>query len=57
MGDRTVGTVTSGNFSPILGHGIALAFVEPTVAIGDAVMIDVRGTMLVGRVVDTPFVK
>ncbi|MFZ9397679.1 MAG: glycine cleavage system aminomethyltransferase GcvT, partial [Ilumatobacteraceae bacterium] len=23
MGDRTVGTVTSGNFSPILGHGIA----------------------------------
>ncbi|MEY4224279.1 MAG: aminomethyltransferase [Actinomycetota bacterium] len=57
MGDRTVGTVTSGNFSPILGHGIALAFVEPSVAIGDAVMIDVRGSMLVGRVVDTPFVK
>jgi hypothetical protein len=34
-----------------------LAFVEPTVAIGDAVMIDVRGSMLAGRVVDTPFVK
>jgi len=57
IGDRTIGTVTSGNFSPILGHGIALAFLEPTVSIGDEVSIDVRGSMLAGRVVTTPFVK
>ena len=57
IGDRAVGTVTSGNFSPILGHGIALAFLEPTVSIGDDVSIDVRGSMLAGHVVPTPFVK
>ena len=54
--DDTVGEVTSGNFSPVLGHGIALAFVEPTVVIGDNVEIDVRGTRLPGRVVPIPFV-
>ena len=57
IGDRTIGMVTSGNFSPILGHGIALAFLEPTVSIGDDASIDVRGSMLAGRVVATPFVK
>jgi aminomethyltransferase len=54
---RRVGTVTSGNFSPVLGHGIALALVEPGVAIGDAVEIDVRGTALPGQVVAVPFVR
>ena len=52
-----VGKVTSGNFSPVLGHGIALAFVPPTVAVGAAVEIDVRGTPLPGTVVETPFVR
>jgi aminomethyltransferase len=51
-----VGVVTSGNFSPELGHGIALAFVPPDVAIGDELAIDVRGTPAPARVVDTPFV-
>ena len=40
----TVGEITSGNFSPVLGHGIALAFVKPDVVIGDDVEIDVRGS-------------
>ena len=52
-----VGEVTSGNFSPVLGHGIALAFVPPTVGEGTAVEIDVRGTRLPGTVVATPFVR
>jgi aminomethyltransferase len=51
------GVVTSGNFSPTLGHGIALGFVPPDTAAGADVQIDVRGTILPGRVVDTPFVK
>lgn len=50
------GVVTSGNFSPVLGHGIALGFVPPDVAVGQAVAIDVRGKELPGRVVDLPFV-
>ncbi len=41
---QTVGVVTSGNFSPELGHGIALAFVPPDVEIGDELAIDARGT-------------
>ena len=49
-------TVTSGNFSPVLGHGIALAFVPPSIGPGTPVAIDVRGTALRGTVVDTPFV-
>jgi aminomethyltransferase len=51
------GEVTSGNFSPVLGHGIALAFVPPSVGEGAAVAIDVRGTALAGAVVATPFVS
>jgi aminomethyltransferase len=50
------GIVTSGNFSPVLGHGIALAFLPPQTEIGTEVSVDVRGTSLLGRVVDTPFV-
>jgi aminomethyltransferase len=51
-----VGTVTSGNFSPVLGHGIALAFLAPDVDDGASVEVDVRGTRLAGRVVRPPFV-
>ncbi len=54
---ETVGEVTSGNFSPVLGHGIALAFVPPEVGEGAAVEVDVRGTRLAGTVVATPFVN
>jgi aminomethyltransferase len=51
-----LGQVTSGNFSPVLGHGIALAFLPPEVAVGDEVAIDQRGTLVPARVVKTPFV-
>jgi aminomethyltransferase len=54
---RAAGTVTSGNFSPVLGHGIALAFLPPDVAVDQPVTVEVRGSGLDGRVVTTPFVK
>ena len=52
----TVGEVTSGNFSPVLGHGIAFAFLPPATVQGQRVVIDVRGKDLPGHVVSTPFV-
>ena len=53
---EVVGTVSSGNFSPTLGHCVALAFVSPAVVVGDSVSLDIRGTLLPGVVVKTPFV-
>jgi aminomethyltransferase len=50
-----VGTVTSGNFSPMLERGIALAFVPPDVGVGAPVAVDVRGREIPGEVVDLPF--
>jgi aminomethyltransferase len=52
---RVVGEVTSGNFSPMLERGIALAFVPPEVGVGAEVTIDVRGRRVAATVVDTPF--
>ena len=51
-----VGFVSSGNFSPTLGHCVAMAFVTPSVSVGDSVSMDVRGTLIDGVVVATPFV-
>jgi glycine cleavage system T protein (aminomethyltransferase) len=51
-----VGEVTSGNFSPVLAHGIALAFLPPQTELGADVVVDVRGKPLPGVVVATPFV-
>ncbi len=50
------GVVTSGNFSPVLGHGIALAFLQPELEEGSEVAIDVRGDKVPAKVVRTPFV-
>ena len=54
--DSEVGRTTSGNFSPVLGHGIALALLDPAVKIGTEVAVDVRGQPTPGKVVKTPFV-
>ncbi len=51
-----IGFVSSGNFSPTLGHCVAMAFVSPSTQAGDAVSMDVRGTLINGVVVATPFV-
>jgi aminomethyltransferase len=52
-----IGAVTSGNFSPTLGHAIAFALLPPDVEPGDEVEVDVRGKALPATVVKTPFVK
>jgi aminomethyltransferase len=51
-----IGFISSGNFSPTLGHCVAMAFVQPATNIGDVVSMDVRGTLIEGVVVTTPFV-
>lgn len=54
---RVLGTVTSGNFSPTLGHGIALALLPPGLPDGQELSIDARGQRLPARVVPLPFVR
>ena len=53
----TVGVVTSGNFSPSLERGIALAFVPPDVAPGDVLAVDIRGRDAAATVAELPFVR
>jgi aminomethyltransferase len=57
-GSTAVGTVTSGNFSPVLGHGIAMAFLDSRHAGGtdQELTIDVRGRHLAARLAALPFV-
>jgi aminomethyltransferase len=50
-----VGEITSGNFSPVLGHGIAMGFVAPHIDVGTDVIVDVRGKELPGSIVEMPF--
>ena len=52
-----VGMVTSGNVSPMLQRGIALAFLPPDIEEGADVVVDIRGTQAPGRVVSTPFYR
>ena len=56
IGETIIGITTSGNFSPVLEHGIAIALANTQPAIGSAVAIDVRGTRLEGVVVKLPFI-
>ena len=52
-----IGTVTSGTKSPVLGKGIAMAYLKREYAHkGEKVRIDIRGKMADGEVVKTPFV-
>jgi aminomethyltransferase len=59
LAGRPIGEVTSGNFSPMLEVGIALAFLdaETGVAVGDPVTIEERGRELRARRHRLPFWK
>lgn len=52
-----VGEISSGNYSPTLGRGIALAFLPPPLRAGAWVSIDARGQRMAARVVYPPFVS
>jgi aminomethyltransferase len=51
------GEISSGTFSPSLQVSIAMARVPLAVKVGDAVQVDVRGTLQPARVVKMPFVR
>lgn len=53
---RTVGTVTSGNYSPMLERGIGLAFIDTasSLSIGDPVVVEQRGRAIEARLADLP---
>ena len=55
---RVVGQVTSGSFSPTLDKPIAMAYLNPLVAvIGSTLDIDIRGTKVSASIVSLPFYK
>jgi aminomethyltransferase len=54
---EVAGVVTSGNVSPTLRRGIALAFLPPDVGEGAEVVVDIRGVHASARVVPTPFYR
>jgi aminomethyltransferase len=57
MGEERVGEITSGNFSPVLERGIALAFLRPDSEEGTHVVVDIRGRLAPATVTRTPFVR
>ena len=57
MDGVAIGEVTSGNFSPTLSRGIALAFLPPPVKAGASVSVDARASRLAATVVYPPFVS
>ncbi len=54
-GEREVGGITSGGFSPTLGRAIALARIAPDA--GEALTVEIRGRRLPVRLVKPPFVR
>ncbi|MGC8594515.1 MAG: glycine cleavage system aminomethyltransferase GcvT [Candidatus Kryptoniota bacterium] len=56
-GDRKVGFVTSGTFSPILQQGIGMGYVQKEFSNeGTEIKIDIRGKRVSAKVVNPPFV-
>jgi aminomethyltransferase len=57
-GDKAIGQVTSGTFSPTFEKPLAMAYVQPEyAAVGTELMIDIRGRNEPARVVKLPFYK
>jgi len=53
-----VGVITSGTWSPSLGHAVALGYVPPTMAKpGTELLVQVRGRQVAACVVRRPFYR
>jgi aminomethyltransferase len=50
------GTVTSGNFSPTLGHGIGMAYVRPPPGPDDTMTVTIRNEEVGAKIVSLPFI-
>lgn len=58
IGDRDVGEVTSGTFSPTLQKSIAMGYlVRECSEVGTAIEVDIRGKRQLARIVELPFYK
>lgn len=55
--DGADGTLTSGNFSPVLERGIGLGFTSTDVLVGAAATVTLRGRSIGAAVVKPPFVR
>lgn len=54
--DKEIGMVTSGTFSPLLKHGIAMGYIEtPAPPVGEAVKVVVRDAPSQGKITRFPF--
>lgn len=57
LGDRRIGEVSSGVFSPLLNTGVAFAFLDSDVSLDTRVDIEIRGKREPGTVVNKRFFK
>jgi aminomethyltransferase len=54
---KNLGTLTSGNYSPVLGNGIGMGLLAPDVVVGTPVTVELRGREVPATVVPLPFVR
>jgi aminomethyltransferase len=57
VGGTVAGVLSSGNFSPVLGHGIGMGLLSGDLAPGTDVSVNLRGRELAASVVALPFVR
>ncbi|MEO9181718.1 MAG: glycine cleavage T C-terminal barrel domain-containing protein, partial [Acidimicrobiales bacterium] len=55
--DTNVGTLTSGNFSPVLGHGIGMGLLSGDLVEGTPMTVTLRGREIAANVTALPFVR
>jgi aminomethyltransferase len=55
--DGSKGEVTSGNFSPTLGHGIGMGYVSPPVDAATPLEVEIRNSWVQTERVDPPFIE
>jgi len=53
----STGEVTSGNFSPTLGHGIGMGYLAPPIVPGTPIEVEIRHDWVPAQQVDPPFIK